>query len=933
MDNSASLASRQTGRAAALPLGPGAAARRVTLATAVAGVAIGAYAVAGWVGGAAVVAFMPRASTIVPFVSASVLLLGLSQLALALAWERGWPLRAARLVGSVLLVVAASSVLAHALGLPAGLEGLLVREAGRLVPGLRAARLAPPIGASSIALLSLGLLLVTGGRSRRYAGLVAGLAALTGAVVCLGYIYAEPLYYRDYGRVVAWPGGASFLLLGTGLMAAAGTDVLPLSVMAGDSARAIILRRFLPASVGVLLVMDWVTMHLLAGVNPALGSALSASLVAGAVAAAALPLSRAVGRELDRAQAASRRAYQRLRRLVDTNILGVAVARPTGSVVEGNDYFLRLIGHTRDELEGGRVDWRVLTPPEFLPGDERAIAQLRTYGTCAPHEKQYQRRDGTRVWVLLTLAMLPGPEEEVAVFAVDITERKQAEAALAASEARYRRALDEMLEGCQIIGRDWRYGYVNDAAAAHGRRPKGELLGRTMMEAFPGIEATPMFAALRDTMERRTPHRLENEFTYPDGSTGWFSLSLEPVPEGVFVLSLDISERKRAEQALQETGAKLQAALESMTDAVFISDVEGRFVEFNEAFATFHRFASKAECARTLAEYPAFLEVFLPDGTPAPLEQWAVPRALRGETVTNAEYGLRRKDTGESWVGSYSFAPIRDAAGTIVGSVVAGRDVTEWKRAVEEIRRLNADLERRVEERTAELRAINAELEAFTYSVSHDLRAPLRQADGFAKILLDDYGGRLDETGRHYLDRVREGTRFMGELVDDLLNLSRVGRRGLAVEDADLGELARAAIEDLRPATEGRRVEWKLGALPRAACDRGLMRQVFANLLSNALKFSRPRDPAVIEVGQVAVDGRSTVFVRDNGVGFNPKYVAKLFGIFQRLHRQEDFEGTGVGLATVLRIVRKHGGTVWAESEVDRGATFFFTLGAGGGEA
>lgn len=245
----------------------------------------------------------------------------------------------------------------------------------------------------------------------------------------------------------------------------------------------------------------------------------------------------------------------------------------------------------------------------------------------------------------------------------------------------------------------------------------------------------------------------------------------------------------------------------------------------------------------------------------------------------------------------------------------------------EEIRRLNLELERHVEERTAELVAANKELEAFTYSVSHDLRAPLRHIDGFSKLLLEEYSAALPDEARRYLTRVRESTLRMGRLVDELLNLTRVGRQELRVQLTGMNSLVAEVRRDLEPEMEAREVEWRVDSLPFVECDPVLMKQVFANLLSNAVKFTRLRDKSVIEVGMLTQDSQPVVFVRDNGVGFSMKHADKLFGVFQRLHRQEDFEGTGVGLATVQRIIQKHGGRVWAEAELNQGATFYFMLG------
>jgi light-regulated signal transduction histidine kinase (bacteriophytochrome) len=242
------------------------------------------------------------------------------------------------------------------------------------------------------------------------------------------------------------------------------------------------------------------------------------------------------------------------------------------------------------------------------------------------------------------------------------------------------------------------------------------------------------------------------------------------------------------------------------------------------------------------------------------------------------------------------------------------------------VRQLNESLERRVAERTAELAAANRELETFTYSVSHDLRAPLRQIDGFSRILLEHVEPALDAKSQNYLRRIQEGTRHMGRLVDDLLNLAQLGRQAVHTRATPLDAIVNDALSELRADWGDRTIRWTTGGLPTVECDPGLMKIVFTNLLSNAIKYTRPREVATIEIACTVSNGRRTIFIRDNGVGFNMKHADKLFGVFQRLHRADQFEGSGVGLATVRRIIHKHGGDIWAEAESDQGATFSFTL-------
>jgi len=401
-----------------------------------------------------------------------------------------------------------------------------------------------------------------------------------------------------------------------------------------------------------------------------------------------------------------------------------------------------------------------------------------------------------------------------------------------------------------------------------------------------------------------------------DGSEFPVEIGLNPIEteQGIWVLSaiVDITERKRAEEMFR-------LVVEAAPSAIVVADSLGKIVLVNNQTEKLFGYRREELIGQ---EVDILVPLRYRGKHPASRVEFMHEPRARAMGAGRDLWGLRKD--GSEFPVEIGLNPIRTEHGTWVLSAIV--DITERKRTEDEINLLNHELEARVLERTAELTATNAELESFSYSVSHDLRAPLRQIAGFSNILVETHGQELSSEAQRYLHRVQDGARHMGSLIDDLLNLARIGRRSVSRRPTDLNKLIEAALDMVKQECAGREIDWKVDRLWTAECDPGLLKQVFVNILSNAVKYSRIRDRAVIQVGQSMANGERVVFVRDNGAGFDMDYASKLFGVFQRMHRVQDFEGTGVGLAICQRIIHKHGGRIWAEAELDKGATFFFTI-------
>jgi PAS domain S-box-containing protein len=383
-------------------------------------------------------------------------------------------------------------------------------------------------------------------------------------------------------------------------------------------------------------------------------------------------------------------------------------------------------------------------------------------------------------------------------------------------------------------------------------------------------------------------------------------------------LEHEIAERRNAEHALRVSERRNRTLLSTITSVVWVADDKGCFVEDLPSWTRYT--GQPREVYQGLGWHTAFLE------TDREKAQLAWARALAAVEPFELECRLWHNPSQQHRYVSLQAVPVTDADKRVHEWIGTVTDIDDQRRAESELRTLNSELEQRVAARTAELETANKELESFSYSVSHDLRAPLRAVSGFARLLREDHGEQLDAEAQRKLDVVLSEARRMGVLIDELLAFSRLGRKALELSDLDMNALARRVYERLRSQHQDSDPAVQIGALPAAPGDRVLLEQVWANLISNALKFSAKTTQPLIEIGGISQSTEHIYYVRDNGAGFDPRYQSQLFGVFQRLHDAKDFQGTGVGLALVQRIVNRHGGRVWAEGKLGEGATFYFTL-------
>ncbi len=520
---------------------------------------------------------------------------------------------------------------------------------------------------------------------------------------------------------------------------------------------------------------------------------------------------------------------------------------------------------------------------------------------------------------------LPARDDEIGELAVAfnglLTQLRQREDTIRQSEEKFSKAFHASPDWISISRQaDGMFIDVNEGFEHLSGYRRGEAIGRTSLELglWADAERRKVFTSLLREQGKVTDffHVLRRK----DGELRQCLLSAMAISIGgescMIAVSRDVTEQRRAEAERAKSEEMFATVFHASPDGIMILQAEdGLILDLNESFQRMFGYSREEAAGRTVLD----------------LGLWAFPER-RARFL--AEVKAKGMVNGYELVMRTRQGALRDLMTSSVLIDIGGvpclisiaRDITDRLRAEEEIRNLNVTLEQRVRERTTELEEAVREMESFSYSISHDLRAPLRAIAGYAKIIEEDYAARVDAEGKRLLDRIAGGAIRMGELIDDLLDFSRIGRAELRMAPIEMSSLVREVLGELPEAGNNHRLQMRLGDLPRAVADRGLLRQVWANLLSNAIKYSRQKELAVIEVGGAGEGGEVHYFVRDNGIGFDMAYADKLFQVFQRLHRDPVYEGTGVGLAIVARIIQRHGGRVWAEAAPDKGATFHFVL-------
>jgi PAS domain S-box-containing protein len=587
-----------------------------------------------------------------------------------------------------------------------------------------------------------------------------------------------------------------------------------------------------------------------------------------------------------------------------------------------NDAAIQHYGYTREEFLSMTI--KDIRPPEDIPALLENVAQVAQGRLDEAGVWRHRKKDGSIIYVEITSHALTynGRSAEI-VLVNDITQRQQAEEQLFESKQFVQALIQASPLPIDVLDREGRVQVWNPAAEKLFGWSAAEALGQPVKLIPPEAE---------DDFQIQFNHELAGTIQTSvevarqkkDGSLINIRLWTAPLynTRGEIVASMgimeDVTERRRAQKLLHEQHRFYQQIIHNVKDGILVTNKEGQFMLVNPAMAEISGYTEKELLGRI------FPEIF------QELQEQGIynlfQRALAGESLTTPDHTYHNPKTQQTIWASTELVPLRNTNSEIIGLICDIHDITDRKRVEAEIVTFNQELEKRVQQRTAQLQATNQELEAFTYMVSHDLRAPLRAISGYTVAVIEDFGAQLENEGQRLLEIVVQRAEFMHQLIDGLLAFSRLGRQNLDKQPIATQNMVQRVLDNLAKEQPHRKVEVTLGKLPECQGDWMLINQVWTNLLSNAYKFTRKKEQGLIEIGARETPREITYFVRDNGVGIDMSSAQRIFGVFQRFHRADEYEGAGVGLAIVQRIIHRHGGIIWVDSQPDQGATFYFTL-------
>ena len=651
--------------------------------------------------------------------------------------------------------------------------------------------------------------------------------------------------------------------------------------------------------------------------------------------------------QVQRANGQLNEALQQAQTLYNQAPCGYHSLDPQGIYVSINDTELRWLGYRREEVVGIKSFRDFILPSRTALLDDR-LQRLMRGEVLEASEYEIRRRDGTVFHALLSSSAVCDAEGRFLrsnTSVVDISQRKSAEIALRESQ-RFLQTVTNHVPGLiAYVDAMLRYRFANDEHRDNFGLVPENMLGLHVSECLPPTVWNECRPLLQGALDGQVQHH-EAWRNKADGTPVYISSTYLPdfhegLVQGVIVQAIDITDRKRIEERVSQLNEELETRIKERSLELLESEQRFRLMVDNlREYCIF--FLDSQGCITDWTDSAQRMEGYSPTEMLGKHYAILFQQSEPGEAVANANQMLRmaasrgqhelnswqaRKDGSQYWSHSVLIA-LRDDSGELRGFAKINRDMTDAKRLDDLMRNINDELENRVVERTEQLLAANKDLESFSYSVSHDLRSPLRHISSFVSLLEEHLGDQGDDTTQRYLGTIGNSARHMSQLIDGLLAFSRLGRSAVNVTAVDFAMLVEAVVSQIAHDTGGRVVDWVIAPdLPVVQGDALLLREVWANLLGNAFKYSRPRERARIEIGW-SVDPAVgyTFYVRDNGVGFDTKYAQKLFGVFQRLHRASDFEGTGIGLALTRRILERHGGSIWAESQQGEGSVFHFSL-------